>query len=504
MAGTEEQEPSPVERERSLTNTIVRGAGLAGSGFVLGQALYLAAYIVLARLLTPTEFGTFAAGTILLGLALLVSEAGISAAVVQRRDRVDEAMATAVLATAANGLGLSLVALATAPLVGLIFDASEVTAIAAAMAGIVFLRGLASVPNAVLQRRFSFVRRVAIEPLVIVAFGAGAIIAASNDMGAWSLVVGQYAATVTDVIASWAFARWWPQLRKASWAMWRELVSFGRHVFAATVIQQAGQQSDAIIVGPLLGTAPLGQFRYGHRLATLPYQAVLAAAAFVLYPAFSRISHDAPRMRPAVTRSLHWICLIAVPLGMLLIPLGEPLAVIVFGEVWRDAGQAAAAMGPYTAAAGFTAVVAEALKAFGRPDRLTPLFTLSVVATAALMLALVPLGLTAVAAGISGGAVIGALYALKLSRDVLELDPKALAARIVPLLIAGLIAAGAVWLTESRIDSESHGPLASLALVGAQGLAGCAIFAVLASFSKPSRSELRGALGSVAARLKRG
>src|SRR5438105_14796717 len=97
------------ETPRSLTRIVVRGAGLAGAGHILTQVISLVAYLALARLATPHEFGQLAAGSIVVGAGLLVSEAGMLAAVVQRRDRVEEAASTALVATVLGGILLSLV-----------------------------------------------------------------------------------------------------------------------------------------------------------------------------------------------------------------------------------------------------------------------------------------------------------------------------------------------------------------------------------------------------------
>ena len=118
----------------------MRGAGLSGAGYVLAQVLNLAAYVVLARLLDPSEFGTFAAATALLGFTLLLTESGLTSALVQRRTGFEEAANSALIASIGGGILFGLLALATAPLLGLFFDSSEVTAIAAVMSGMVPLR----------------------------------------------------------------------------------------------------------------------------------------------------------------------------------------------------------------------------------------------------------------------------------------------------------------------------------------------------------------------------
>ena len=89
-----------------LTDTVVRGVGLAGLGYVSAQALTLAFYLALARLATPKDFGQFAAGSMLVNIGLLFTESGMLAALIHREDRIDEAASTATVATALSGLGL--------------------------------------------------------------------------------------------------------------------------------------------------------------------------------------------------------------------------------------------------------------------------------------------------------------------------------------------------------------------------------------------------------------
>src|SRR4029453_12389652 len=100
---------------------------------------------------------------------------GMLSALIQRRDRLDEAADTALVATLVAGLLLGLVGLGLAPLVGRFFGSHEATLVAAAMSGCVLVRQVAVVPDALLQRRFSFARRLVAEPLSIVAFGVAAI-----------------------------------------------------------------------------------------------------------------------------------------------------------------------------------------------------------------------------------------------------------------------------------------------------------------------------------------
>ena len=101
-----------------------------------------------------------------------------------------------------------------------------------------------------------------------------------------------------------------------------------------------------------------------------------------------------------------------MPASLILFPLGEPLTVVLFGEVWRPAGHALMAMCLFAAGNSLLSICLEGAKAYGRPAVLARVHLLMMVVTVAAMVALLPLGLNGVAAGLSVGAVAGAIYAV--------------------------------------------------------------------------------------------
>jgi O-antigen/teichoic acid export membrane protein len=486
--------PDPQEQDAlpRLSHTVVRGVGASGLGYVASQALNLAAYVVLARLLVPEEFGVYAAGSILVVVVLLVSNSGVSAAVVQRRDRVEEAASTAVVTMAVTGTVSSLLMVAAAPVIGTIFDSAQIGEVTAVLAGTALIQALGSIPEVMLQRRFSLLHQTVVVPAQVIAFAATSIACAAAGLGVWSLVIGQYAAVSTDTVLNWVLARWRPRLALVSMAMARELLGFGRHVFASAMISALPQQLDALIVGKAFGTADLGQFRYGFRLASTPYQMLVAAGSYVIYPAFARISHESARLSLAFVRSLRMICLLGAPLALSLVPLGVPLAVTLFGDVWREAGHAAAAMCMYSLGAGVVSVVGEALKAAGTPRRMTPIYAVLSGLSIALMLALVPLGFTAVALALSIAAVGAAFYAIRVATSAFELDARLVAHAVGGPVLAATLMAAALFGLDAVLDAAARPALASLAVLAIEGLAGGAAYlAALWTIQPHAISELR-------------
>jgi O-antigen/teichoic acid export membrane protein len=461
----------------NLSETVVRGMGLAGAGYVLAQVITLGFYLALSRLATPADFGEFAAGALVVTVGLIFTESGMLAALIHRPDPIDAAASTAVIATCLAGLGLSLGALAAAPILGHFFDDSTIGAIAAAMSGLLMLRSIMVVPEALLQRRFSFLRRVVIEPAGAIALGVAAVIACANGLGPWGLVIGYYAAAAVDVLLSWGLVRWRPRLRLASLAMWRELIRYGRFIVATNIIARLGEQVPTLLLGRFVGTNALGQYRYGDRMVSTPLSLVVQGGSYVLFPAFARITDDRARFRAAALRSFGLMCALAFPLGLLLVPLGVPAAVLLFGEPWRDAGYAAMALAMVPVAGTPISFASEALKADGKPDILARVHIIMAVSSTVAMVALLPLGLVGVAAGISIGMSVAAGYAMVRTSKLVGFSIEDVAQAVaLPAVAAALMVAVLTPIEFLVVDAASRPLVPALLLLSAETLAGLGIY----------------------------
>jgi PST family polysaccharide transporter len=364
------------------------------------------------------------------------------------------------------------------------------------------LRSLQVVPDALMQRRFSFLRRMVIEPAGVIAFGTAAIIACANDMGVWGLVIGFYAAAVADLLLTWILVRWRPRLALASVGVWRELIAYGRHIIGAVALQRITELLPVLLIGRFVGANPLGQYRYAQRMTSTPLMVVVQGAAYVLFPALARITEDRDRYRAACLRSLRLMCALAFPLGLILIPLGLPAATLLFGEVWRDAGYAAMAMAVFPAAGAVVSFASEALKADGRPDILTRVHVVIALASAAAMLALLPFDLVGVVAGIAIGTVAGAVYSLVRVGGLIEVSAGGLAAQFAPTAAAALIMAALLTPLEFLVVEAADRPTGEgLVLFAAQGIAGIALYAAALRTLAPATAA---DLWDVAGRALRG
>jgi PST family polysaccharide transporter len=335
---------------------------------------------------------------------------------------------------------------------------------------------LANVPDALMQRAFQFRRQMIVTPAVSIVFAATAIGFAIAGYGAWAMVIGWYASGATAVMMSWWMAGWRPFGERFSVRVWREMARFSFPLLIDTLAERSREVFEQVIVGRVLGTGDLGQYRYAYRIASLPSLALITICSHVLFPAFSRISDDRVRFRQAVLRALDWVWFAAAPIGVLMVVVGEPVVVVLLGEEWRSAGTATAAMAGIGLGAALNAVAWEAIKGAGRSALLNWSPAISVGVGLPLILVLVPFGLVGVGIAISVTCLVLGVVNLELARGVVGASRREICSCLVPTSAAALVALCVLLPLEHFVVRSEHYPeLIGLALVVTE----CVLFALI-------------------------
>jgi O-antigen/teichoic acid export membrane protein len=487
-----------------LRTAAVRSASVAGVVNIVVQVIQLVVYLILARLAAPEVFGVFAAGSILQTFGEIFTESGMTAALLQRRERVDAAAATVLVSTFVGGLVLALIALALSPLVGLFFHSHEAGLIAAVLSGYLVVNGVTGVPGTLLQRRFAL-RRWLVEPFATLLFGLGSGLGLAFGLGAWGLVIGWYAATVFRAIAFWALLRWRPRFRLVSWSLWRELAAYARHILASVLLGEVQRVTTTALIGRYLGPSDLGRFRFGWRLATQATAPLLAANAYTIQPAMVRLAESPARARAAVLTSFRIVCVVAFPLGAVFIPLGNVIAVVLLGDKWRGVGPILVALAPMAMATALTSVPNEIFKAVNRPHLLPRTHALAAVSSIVFMLALVSFGAQGVAWAWSASTVLVGLYSLSRVPDSTGVGRRELLGAVLPPLAAALLAAAALFAFDRLVfGGQPQADVATLARLGAGLLVGFGLYvALMLALARHTLREFVDTVAAIAARAPR-
>ncbi len=292
---------------------------------------------VLARILSPHDYGLVAMAMPVVLFAMMFSDAGLSNSLVRYRTRDPEVWSTSFWLVSGLGGLLTLLLCLVAPLMAHIMGQPELTLIIIGVSVIVLLQSLATVPGAVFQHEHRFGMIAGIEIASLVVSIASVLLAAMNGMGAWSLVIQQILQYISKLTLTWWFAHFRPRLVFRPHLV-REHLVFGRDLLGANFSGFLFQLLETLIIGRFLGTAQLGIFSMALLFARLPSRVVSGPLQFVLYPYFSQIRHDAAATRLLLLFLTRAMAIVVFPSLGLLAVAHEPFFRLLLSEKWAAAG----------------------------------------------------------------------------------------------------------------------------------------------------------------------
>lgn len=471
-----------------LTDRLKRGAAMASIGLVSTQVVIVVQTIVLGRVLGPKEVGIFAAGSVVAEFVVVFAQSPLSQALVQRERDIEDAANTVLVVSSVTGLLVGISVLAGSPLIGELFHDSRIGLVAAATSGLILLRSWSSVPIGLIYRAFRFKQRMIIDPSVKVVFASVSIVFALLGYGAWAMVIGSYAAASIELVLNWWMARWRPFRGRFSFRIWRELARFAWPLVLDEVGTRAREMCEQVLVGRRLGTADLGQYRYAYRIGWMPGLAIIQAFSYVLYPAFARIAADRTRFREAYVRALGWIWFAALPVGALLVVVGQPVVVLLLGDEWRPAGAATAAMAGIGLGTALSAVSSVAIKGAGRSSLLNWTTALSLGLGVGLVVLVVPFGLVAVGIAVSLTYLVVGCVGVELARSVVSASFREIVSCLAPSTVSALLAFAIVFpLDRLIVSSYQNTELLGLASVAGECLLFMLVYLCVLRLVAPTR-----------------
>lgn len=319
---------------RSYGDAAIRGVRTTAIAQFLRVALGLLTTAILAKSLTPGEFGLVGMAGVVLGFVLLFKDLGTGAAVVQR-DRLDDTTLASLfwMNCALGASGTLLLALA-APLVARLFAEPLLTGPLIGLAFTLAISGPAVVPQALLQRRLGFATLARIEIVSQLVGSAVAITLAFLGTGCWSLVVQVLVAQSLATLGTVAAAGYRPRAAFSLEAL-RAVAAISGPLVGFQVFNYFARNADQALLGRFVGAAAVGDYALATRLVMQPLGSATQVTQRVLLPVCARMQNDPPRMQAAYLRAVGAISAALFPLLALLLALDRSIVLGLFGEAWQ-------------------------------------------------------------------------------------------------------------------------------------------------------------------------
>lgn len=325
---------APAGRD-DLGGRVARGAVVTLSGQAVQVMLQTAALVVLARLLTPRDYGLYATVLVIVGVGEIFRDFGLSAAAVQTPTLSRQQRDNLFWLNSALGCVLAVAAFVAAPLVAAVFRQPDLVGMTRVLSLTFVVNGVATQYRAGLVRHLRFPRLTAADLLgMAVGLTVGVFLAAAGARY-WALVFSQLAQTTAVLLLLVLGGRWRPG-RPRRGAGTRPLVRYGRDVVATQVVNYAGNNLDTATIAYRLGAVPLGGYNRAFQLVMNPLNQVRTPATTVALPVLSRLSTDIPRSNDYLRRSQLAMGYTVVAGISVAVGSAGPIVGLVLGAQWAQ------------------------------------------------------------------------------------------------------------------------------------------------------------------------
>ena len=331
-----------------LTDTIAKRTARGGVVTIISHGLKfvlsIGATAVLARLLSPQDYGLIGMVAVFTGFVAMFKDAGLSLATVQRPEISYEQISTLFWVNVTLSVAITLVMIVLAPAIGWFYSEPRLVMITIATATGFIFGGFAVQHEALLKRQMRFYALSVIAFVSMMVGYAVGIVLAWRGAGYWALVFSQLALLGSNLIGVWIVCRWRPGRPQRNTGV-RSMLSFGGNVTGYALINYVSNNASNLVVGRMFGPQPLGLYTKAAQLLSLPTEQINEPLATVSIPALSRLADDPARYRQAYLRIIEKVIMVTMPAIALMMATSDWVVRIILGAQWAASAKLVVFMG---------------------------------------------------------------------------------------------------------------------------------------------------------------
>ena len=302
------------------------------------QGVQFLIMIVMARLLTPHDYGLIGMLAIFIAVAQSLIDSGFSQALIRKQDRTEADNNTVFYFNIVVSTLLYLILYASAPFVADFYNTPQLCPVMRVVCLSIIFNSLAVVQRALMTIRIDFKTQAKAALTAAVTSGAVGITMAYHGFGVWSLVTQQLLNLGINTGLLWLLSKWRPRLIY-SWQSFHELFAFGSKLLASGLLDTIYRNIYPIVIGKLFSASSLGHYTRAHQFSEFPSSNLTGIIQRVTYPVLCEIQNDDARLASIYRRFLKLSAFIIFPLMVGLSSVAKPFVNIVLGPQWSFCGQ---------------------------------------------------------------------------------------------------------------------------------------------------------------------
>lgn len=319
--------------EESLRGKTVKGVGWSFIDSFAGQGITFLVGLVLARLLTPDEYGLIGIITIFIAVFNSIVDSGFSNALIRKTDAKDIDYNTVFITNLVVSVVLFFALFFSAPLIARFFDQPLLKPLSQVMASIVIINAFAIIQRTLLVKSIDFKTQTKVSLISSISSGVVGIAMAYCGYGVWSLAGQQLSRQLLNTLFLWIYSKWYPKFQ-FSWNSFRELFGFGWKLLASGLIDTLWREAYQVIIGKCYSPATLGQYARGQQFGSIFSTNLNSIVQRVSYPVLSSIQDDKERLKQAYRRVIKVTMLVTFTLMLGLAAISKPMILVLIGDKW--------------------------------------------------------------------------------------------------------------------------------------------------------------------------
>ena len=322
--------------QESLKAKTLNGVVWSGIDNVANYSVSFVVGIVLARLLTPDDYGLIGITAVFTTVCQALINAGFTTALIRKKDASDNDYNTAFIVNLGMSILLYAVIFLAAPLIAEFFKRQELTSLTRVLSLGMIIGALALVQQTRLTKQINFKSQTKITMYASIISGGVGIGLAFGGLGVWALVVQQLLSQTIRTLLLWYVNKWMPKLR-FSLVSFHELFSFGWKMMVSGLINNVWRELYQVVIGKFYSPASLGQYTRAGQFSTLFSSNLTGVVQRVTYPVLSNIQDDKVHMVAAYRKMIKTTMFVTV-IGMFFMgAISEPLLYCLIGPQWHEA-----------------------------------------------------------------------------------------------------------------------------------------------------------------------
>ena len=353
---------------KDLRQSATRGALISVAGQAANLVLRTGSMVIMARLLTPKDFGLVGMATAATGFLNLIKDAGLGVAMVQRPVITDKQSSALFWVNFALGIGFAAVCAALAPAFVAFYGAPGLFWITVVLGFGFIFNGAGSQHRALLQRRMRFGVLALIDIGALIFGLALAIGLAVAGKKYWALVGMAVSLPAAGTVGAWLGTRWLPGWPRRTPEI-KSMIMFGGKVTLSNMIVYVAYNTDKVLLGRFWGAEALGVYGRAYTLSSVANENLFSAIGAVAFPALSRLQNDPVRFRSYFLKGYGLFLSLVMPVTVWCALFANDIILVMLGPKWREAAPIFRWLAPTIMAFGLTHPFSWVMLATGRASR---------------------------------------------------------------------------------------------------------------------------------------